>query len=295
LGAALALLSAASWGTGDFFGGLATRRAHVLVALVATQVLGVLLAGSMVVISGDQMPQAGALAWACLAGISGVIGLAGLYLALARGTMGLVAPLTAVVAATVPAVVGVVRGDPLDPIVALGLLLALAAVALVAMPDRTRAPDVVIESQGRSREWALIAVAGLGFAGFFLGVDQAHSDGAGTWWTLAAARSASLAALTLVAVALLGLGRAPSTKGIRAVLPLVAASAVGDTGGNLFFLLSRSETTLAVSVVLSSLYPVTTAILAWIVLHERLSRLALVGVALAVAGVMLIGLGSTTG
>ena len=67
------------------------------------------------------------------------------------------------------------------------------------------------------------------------------------------------------------------------MLPLVAASAVGDTGGNLFFVLSRSETTLAVSVVLSSLYPVSTAILARFVLHERLSRLALVGVALAVA------------
>ena len=72
-------------------------------------------------------------------------------------------------------------------------------------------------------------------------------------------------------------------------------SAVGDTGGNLFFVLSRSETTLAISVVLSSLYPVSTAILARVVLHERLSRAALVGVALAVCGVVFIGIGSTTG
>jgi len=295
LGAALALLSAASWGTGDFFGGLATRRAHVLVALVATQAVGAVLSLSMVVISGEAMPAASALAWACLAGASGVLGLAGLFLALARGTMGLVAPLTAVIAATVPAVVGVARGDPLDQNVALGLLLALAAVALVAMPDRGRTSAVAIGSHSRSGEWALIAIAGLGFAGFFLGVDQAHGDGAGAWWTLASARWTSLAVLLVVSGALFVAGRAPSARGIRGVLPLVAVSAIGDTGGNLFFVLSRSETTLAVSVVLSSLYPVSTAILARVVLQEHLSRLALMGVALAIGGVVLIGLGSTSG
>ncbi len=76
---------------------------------------------------------------------------------------------------------------------------------------------------------------------------------------------------------------------------LVVASAIGDTCGNLFFVLSRSETTLAVSVVLSSLYPVSTAVLARFVLGERLSRIALIGVGLAIGGVVLIGYGSTTG
>ncbi len=292
----LALLSAASWGTGDFFGGLATRRAHVLVALVATQALGAALSVLMVVVSAEPIPEVTALVWAAAAGASGLVGLASLFLALSRGTMGLVAPLTAVIAAAVPALIGVATGDELDAAEMLGMLLALAAVVAVAMPDREGRPGGLTSSRsGRVAEWGLVLFAGLGFAGFFLGVDRAHQLGAGPWWTLATSRTTSLGVIALLGAVLLLLGRAPSVSGTRSVLPLLAASALGDTGGNLFFVLSRSETTLAVSVVLSSLYPVSTAILARLVLHERMSRLALVGVVAAICGVVLIGIGSTAG
>lgn len=276
-------------------------------ALVATQAFGAILAVSMVIASGEARPIDGAPVWAAAAGISGVVGLAALFLALSRGTMGLVAPLTAVVAATVPALIAALNGEWPDPIVLMGMVLALAAVVAVAMPERgvspalatTAGPGPVTDVRGPGRaarlgEWALIFIAGLGFAGFFLGVDQAHDQGAGAWWTLGLARLASLSVIILVTVGLMVGGRAPSTHGVRGVLPLLAVSAVGDTFGNLFFVLSRAETTLAVSVVLSSLYPVSTVLLARIVLHERLSRLAMVGVALAVGGVVLIGIGSTT-
>jgi drug/metabolite transporter (DMT)-like permease len=268
------------------------------VALVATQALGAVLSVLMVVVSGEAAPEPAALLWAAAAGASGLIGLAGLFLALSRGTMGLVAPLTAVIAATVPALVGVFSGDQMEPPTMLGMLLALVAVVAVAMPDRAGTPRDLTASRSRSgrlAEWGLVLSAGLGFAGYFLGVDQAHQLGAEPWWTLATSRTASLCIIALLCVLLLLLGRAPSVSGTRAVLPLLAASAVGDTGGNLFFVLSRSETTLAISVVLSSLYPVSTAILARIVLHERLSPVAIAGVVLAVCGVVLIGIGSTVG
>ena len=278
---------------------------------MATQAFGLLLALTMVIVSDESAPSTQATAWAFVAGISGVIGLTGLFLALARGAMGLVAPLTAVIAATVPALVGILRGDPLDPLVALGMLLALGAVVAVAMPDRSptlesaspRSASTVMADpatdasppRGRLAEWALILMAGLGFAGFFLGVDLAHGAAAGPWWTLTIARVASLSVILVAVGVLVTRGRAPGTAGIRSVWMLVVASAIGDTSGNLFFVLSRAETTLAVSVVLSSLYPVSTAVLARVVLGERLSRLALVGVGLAIGGVVLIGYGSTAG
>ena len=263
---------------------------------MATQALGVLLSVFMVVVSAEPVPGVTALLWASAAGTSGLIGLSSLFLALSRGTMGLVAPLTAVIAAAVPALIGVVTGDQLDPAAMMGMLLALAAVVAVATPDRDGTPGGLTRSRnGRLAEWGLVLFAGLGFAGFFLGVDRALALGAGPWWTLVTSRSASLCIIALLGAVLVARGRAPSASGTRAVLPLLAASALGDTGGNLFFVLSRSETTLAISVVLSSLYPVSTAILARIVLHERLSRQALLGVALAVCGVVLIGLGSTAG
>jgi drug/metabolite transporter (DMT)-like permease len=246
---------------------------------------------------------------AAAGGASGLVGLAGLFLALSRGAMGLVAPLTAVIAAAVPAVIGIIHGDRPDPLVLVGMLLALAAVVAVAMPERTGSTTHgVLEggpdgpghaaSNGRTRqlgEWALILMAGLGFAGFFLGVDRASDQGSGVWWTLAGARLASVALIAILTAGLVIAGRMPQLHGSRAVLPLLVVSAVGDTGGNLFFVLSRAATTLSVAVVLSSLYPVTTAVLARAVFHERLSRLAVVGVILAVSGVVLIGLGSTTG
>jgi len=292
----LALLSAASWGTGDFFGGLATRRVHVLVALLATQLVGAALAITMVVVSGESAPQTSATLWAAAAGISGLIGLGALYLGLSRGTMGLVAPLSAVIAATVPAIVAMVSGEPVAGLVLVGMLFALAAVVAVAIPDRHAVPDAVRQSRGtRLGGWLLIVTAGFGFAGFFLGVDHAADLGGPVWWTLAAARSASTVLIVLILAGLIVGARAPNAQGARAVMASLAASAVGDTGGNLFFILSRAETTLAVSVVLSSLFPVSTVVLARVVLHERISRLALLGVVLAVFGVALIGVGSTAG
>ncbi|MCY7417752.1 MAG: DMT family transporter, partial [Chloroflexi bacterium] len=211
-------------------------------------------------------------------------------------TWGRAPPLCGASPATVPPMGGMVSAEPVDGLVLVGMLFALAAVVAVAMPDRHAIPDVVPRSRAtRLGGWLLIVTAGLGFAGFFLCVDQASELGGPAWWTLAAARSISMVLIVLILAGLLLAARGPSTQGARAVMPLLVASAVGDTGGNLFFILSRAETILAVSVVLSSLFPVSTVVLARVVLHERLSRLALVGVMLAVCGVVLIGVGSIAG
>ncbi len=111
------------------------------------------------------------------------------------------------------------------------MLLALAAVVAVALPDgdRPTAGPGAARSD-RIAEWGLVLFAGLGFAGFFLGVDQAHQLGAGPWWTLATSRTTSLGIIALLALALVLVGRAPSIDGARPVLPFLVASAIGDTG-----------------------------------------------------------------
>ena len=265
----------------------------MLVSVLAVQAIGTLIALLFVLVSGGS--AMGSLVWAVAAGLGGLLGVTALYLALSRGTMGLIAPLSGVIAAAVPVVISVARGAPTHPAAMLGMLLALGAVAAVAMPASGDAAPTGVRLGGRDRMfgWGLATVAGIGFAAYFLGVDRAHSDGAGTWWTLLAARAAGFVVVAAVVAALGVLHRLPSFGGAAAAAPVLTLSAVGDLGGNLFYVLALGETTLAVAVVLSSLYPVVTTLLARTFLGERLTRTAMAGVALAVGAVVLIGIGST--
>jgi len=146
-------------------------------------------------------------------------------------------------------------------------------------------------------ELLLILLSGLGFAGFYLFIDQSRANGGETWWPILIVR---LAGLSIVLAGLVGLivrsaargrGDRPSLRVPLTLLPLLVLSGLGDLGGNLFFLLANAAGSLAVAVVLSSLYPVVTALLARVFLHERLSRLRLLGVSAAIGGVLLIAVG----
>jgi drug/metabolite transporter (DMT)-like permease len=257
------------------------------------QVVGLLLALVLLALGQEPMPGAEALGLAALGGALGSLGLGCFYLALSRGTMGLVAPLTALIAATVPAVVGIASGAHVPLLTGVGMAVALIAVVLIALPDR-RLGRPVLATLHRSRrwEWALIVLAGLGFAGFFMAVDRSNAAGGEVWWTLAMVKVAGVAAVGLAGLVIVGVGRAPPVRARRAGLLVASLAGVGDLGGNLFFVLASGVGDLAVVVVLSSLYPVSTAILARIFVHERLGPIRLVGVALAVTGVALISVGS---
>ena len=293
-----------AWGAGDFFGGLSTRIANVLTALLVIQAAGALLTVALLLSSGESMPGATALAWAAVAGLSGLVGLLCLYLALSRGTMGLVAPASALIAAAVPAMVGIVSGDRTGPLLLLGMLMALMAVVVISLPERRGVPGLTepleagAAAAGGSRagEWLLVLFAGLGFASIYHCVDRAQQQGGGVWWDLTVVRLAALSAAVVATLTLLAVRRAPSLRVTRNVLPLTLLAAVGDTGGNLFYIMARSAAgaagTLSVTVVLASLFPVSTVVLARVVLHERLSRRRLAGVGLAVGAVALIGLGA---
>ena len=269
--AALGLASAASWGAGDFSGGLATRRSPVLGVLVVGQATGTAL---VALVTGEAWPSGSAWAWTVGAGASGTAGLAALYRGLAVGRMAVVAPVSGVLSAAIPVLAGAV-GEGLPPAAKLvGFALALAGIWLVAGAAGAE------PTAGRAG-LGLALVAGLGFGGFLVLMHRAAEGGA--FWPLACARGTSLA-LSLSSALALRRRWAPPV----AALPLVLASGALDAGGNAFFVLASRAGRLDVAAVLSSLYPASTVVLAALVLRERTTRRQGVGLAAALAAIALI-------
>jgi drug/metabolite transporter (DMT)-like permease len=264
---------------GDFAGGLASRRVATILAILGSQSMGLLAACAAIILSREPFPGLETLAWGAAAGVAGATGLYAFYRALAGGQMALVAPLTAVIGAGVPAAVGIVRGDQLMAVQLVGMACGLAAIVVVSWPGRATPGG----ARGGLPPLPLIIVGGLGFAGFFLAIHQAMSVGGTTWWPLFGARIATVA-LALVVAAVMR----PRRDGLRGVAGLIVLAGVTDYGGNAFFLLASRGGELSAPVILSSLYPVTTVLLAGWALHERLRGWQLAGVGLALVGVALI-------
>ncbi len=266
------LLSALVWGAGDFFGGLATRRARPFSVVLVAEISGALLLACTALLFRQPLPALADLGWSAGAGIAGAAGLLALYSALSSGHMGVVAPLSAVIAALVPiAASAVLEGLP-APTQLLGFVVALAAVWLLSSGGE-RALSL--------RELRLALLAGLGFGFYFVLIDRAGA--ASGFWNLTFARSAATLLLLLLMLAI----RHPLLPP-RTVLPLNLLNGMLDAGGNLFFVLAAQMGRLDVASVLASLYPGTTVLLAWLVLGERLNRPQAVGVAAALAAIVLI-------
>jgi drug/metabolite transporter (DMT)-like permease len=286
-------VAAASWGVADFAGGITTRLSNTFVATFMAQFVGLLVAGALLIVSREALPAGEALAWGAAAGVSGAFGIGCFYLALSRGTMGLVAPVTALLAAAWPAAIVMLTGGSVGTLALVGMAAAHASVVVISLPDRRGGtPTQATDHGSRRREWLLILGASLGFGGFFLLINASHDAGGAIWWPLFMVKLGGVLTVVLAALVLTPLGRFPGIKLGRAVLLVGAVAGVGDLGGNLFFLLASAEGELAIVIVLTSLYPIVTAIMARLFLHERLSPVRLLGVAAAVLGVTLIGLGS---
>jgi len=270
------LFSAAVWGAADFGGGLAGRRIPVVVLVLATQLVGMVVAFALAMLRAEPAPAPVDLAWAGISGIVGSAGILALYAGLAVGRMGVVAPVTGVLAATVPVLVGIVLDGLPQPLVLAGMLVAVVAVVLVSR---------VAGSPGSRSGIELALVAGLGLGLF--NVTVTRSDEALVFSTLTVAR---LAATLVIAGVVLVTRRRPAIP--RSLLPAILAIGVLDMAGNAGYLLAEQTGSLAVAAVLSSLYPVTTVILAALVLHERITRSHAAGIALALLAVVLIATGS---
>ena len=268
----LGLLSALSWGTGDFCGGMATKRSSAYSVVMAAQFIGAMLLVGLALVADEPLPTPQGLTVAVAAGIAGVIGLGALYQGLASGQMGVIAPLSAIVGGVVPILAALMtEGWPSATQMA-GFGVALIAVWLLAGTGEFRADP---------RTLTLATIAGTGFGFYFVLIAQASGDN--VYWTLSVARLA--AALFFLAVILIT-HRPLAPR--REAWGLVTMAGLADAGGNLFFVLAAQAGRLDVAAVLASLYPGSTVFLAWIFLGERLKRPQMIGVVAALSAVALI-------
>jgi drug/metabolite transporter (DMT)-like permease len=274
----LGTLVAVTYGVGDFLGGLASKRNAPAVVVALSQACGLALMVLLVAVDGSPLVWRDALIGAA-AGSVGLVGVILLYRGLANGTMSVVAPVTAVSAAVVPLVWGLVTGDRPSVVALVGVAAALVAVALVSTAD-------AIEDRTATRSDILLALlAGAAFGMVF--VLLAETDESSGMWPVLGARVASVSLVTIGVLAILRQPLRPAPGTGRTI----AGAGVLDAGANALYLLASREGLLSLVSVLSSLYPAATIVLARVVLHERMNRTQLLGVALALAGVVLIAAG----
>lgn len=270
------LLAALSYGLADFCGGMASKRASAWgVALLASLTGAVLVLVGGVVVGGE--PEAADLWWGAAAGVGNGFGTAFLYRGLSSGRMGVVAPVSGVGAAVIPVVVGVLLGERPDPLVWVGILLALPAIWLVARDPSGRSASAaggVVDG----------ALAGLGFGFLFVALAQVDDD-AGLL-PLAVNQVVAGVVIVLVATALRQSWRPQRS----ALLGGTAAGALGATA-TVCFLLATREGYLSIASVVTSLYPAFTVVLAATVLREHVHRAQAAGLLLCALAVVLVAAG----
>ncbi len=274
----LALAASLSWGIADFGGGLGARRTQIVWVLVVSQVAGLVLVGTMALATHPHAPTGREAAWGVFAGVLGVTGLAAFYRALAVGAMRVVGPISAT-GAIVPIAYGLAHGERPSVLQAVGIVITVIGVVAASLePLPERAGRKLAAGVGFS------LIAALGFGGSLLGLNRVSQAGV-VWGTL----TLRLTVVPIVLVALL-ITR-PSAGKLRPLLPLLVATGLFDTGANLLYGASARHGLISVVSVLGTLYPVVLVALAFVLLHERISRPQLAGVALALAGVALISAG----
>jgi len=272
----LGLAAAVTWGAADFTGGMATKRTHVYGVVIGGELVGLVALIVLVLITGESVPPLQSWILSGLAGIGGGIGLVFLYRALAGGQMSVAAPISAVLAATIPVLVGAIMEGLPGPLTILGLILALLAIWLISRGDGSQE-----KRPFQREEIRLPFIAGIVFGLFFVLLHQASQEA--VLWPIIATRLSSVVFLASFAAVTHQPWRAK-----RTYWPLIALSGLLDTGGNGLYVLAGQLGRLDVTAVLSSLYPAATVALAWIILKERVSRAQMIGIGAALLAIVLI-------
>jgi drug/metabolite transporter (DMT)-like permease len=272
------------WGAADFAGGYGSRRANAFVLTAFSHVCAFGLMFSIALGQHGAFPSRASIVWALIAGAVGGFSLALFYRALASGQMGLTAPIAALVGAAIPTMVDIaLEGAPSRWTIG-GFVLAVLAIWLLTRPEPAHQDEQdEKELPGRPAGVGMAALAGVGFAGFYLCIHQA--SGAPVW-IAAISRIGSFTATAVAVVATrapLTLDRPRATLGMLAGFLDITASAL--------FIFASQHGRLDEAVVITSLYPAVTVLLARFVLKEHFSRWKLLGLLAALAAVPLIAAG----
>jgi uncharacterized membrane protein len=273
----LGLLVAVTYGSGDFFGGLAMRRAPAATTLLWTQSVG-LVALVLVVLPVGGDPTGRDLAIGALAGLAGAAGIGCLYRGLSLGRASVVAPLSAVGSAVIQVGWGLASGEEPGAVALVGVVLALVAIGIVA----GTAGDEPTQVASRRDEVLLGSAAAVLLGAFLILFSETGTD-SGLWPALTA-RAAPVPVLLVAAVLL---GQPVAIR--RVALPIVLTAGVLDASANLFLLLAVREGLLSLVAPVAALYPAATVVLSRFVLDERVGRARLAGLAFALVGLVLIG------
>ncbi len=276
----LALGSAVAYGLSDFIGGSLARRARVFAVAVVGQTASTAGTGVAALLFFTGEPATSDWVWGAVAGIGSGIGAVFLYRGLASGRMSVVAPLSAVAAALLPAVVGFISGERPTIVTWLGVVCAFPAIWLVSRAAEQAPGNDRIGRAGVTDG----LLAGLGFGSLFAALGQV--DDASGLGPLTLAQASSVLAIVALATGL----RQPWLPRYRGEAAASIAGLLGALATSLF-LLSTQSGLLTVAAVLTSLYPASTVLLAALVLHERIHRSQGVGLLLAGAAVALVAAG----
>jgi drug/metabolite transporter (DMT)-like permease len=278
----LAIASAVLYGAADFTGGLTTRRVGAIPVVLLSQASGLVLLALILPLLPATSPTWIDMLWGAAAGLTGGIGVALLYRALAIGIMALVAPTTAVCAVTIPVVVSVLLGERPVPLAIAGIVLGIGSIVLVSRQDIPAQPQRHATLARRLPPGVGTALAsGVAIGLFFLSLAQTGS--AAGMWPILAARLVSVTLFGAIALAGKHSVRMPAK-----LAGLVIVAGAIDMLANALYLLAVWQGPLSIVVTLSSLYPASTVLLARLVLGERLNSWQITGVGCALAAIVLI-------
>ena len=268
-------LSAAVWGTGDFSGGKASQTANPLAVTLLSQLLGIpaLIIWLLVVRAGG--PSLTMLGRDAIAGMAGFAGIVLLYRGLARGAMAVFAPISAVTAAVIPLVYGLVAQQAPGALALIGAVCAIIAIGLVSVSGGSGNAMVTPGLVG------LALASGAMFGIFFVILGQVTP--AAGMWPLLGVRVGSIvlgAVVGLITRTPLRLGPGP--------LRWSAIAGTCDVSANALFIFAAARGQLSIVAPISALYPVSTVLLALGIDHERVRTVQLAGLGLAAVALVLV-------
>lgn len=276
MAALLALIASLTWGVADYMGGIASRKASPTQVLVVAYPSGAVIITLMAFLAVPGEFSTDAALWGILAGSIGALAVALLYIALSRGPMGVVSPITAVMSGAVPTAVGLLNGERLTPLGITGIAIAALAVILVS---REKGEHVKV-----APSTILISIASGSAIGLYLSALSLAPEESGIWAATVGRWTSSI----LVAVVVFAVIKNFTRNGFPWMLAIV--SGFLDATANAVFQLASQRGLLSIVAVLGSLYPATTALLARFLIQERLSRIQIVGVLLAFLAAALLAL-----
>jgi drug/metabolite transporter (DMT)-like permease len=270
--AAYSLTAVGVWGASDFLGGVGASRANAFLFTAVVHLCGMVSVGAVALITHATFPENSSLMWSLIAGSVGGMALAIFYRSLAEGNMGLVAPVAAVLGAGIPTIFTAFAEGVPGYRRLLGFVLAGIGVWLISRTE---------SGGGRPEGLGMAMLAGIGFAGFYLCIHRAGN--ANALWVATYSRSASLLVTAVVVLFGRHLRAVPAP-----VLGIALTAGILDITGSVVFVRASQIGRLDNAVVLSSLYPAITVVLARIFLHEHFSRARTLGMVAALAAVPMI-------